>query len=74
MTPAKARATLGADELAVFVHHRDFTVGGSAGRYRWFRGPGKACGLVEPRVEPKRSAFLWWRPHKAHRPGGDGCT
>jgi hypothetical protein len=41
-------------------------VGGSAAA--------KACGLVEPRSEPKSSASLGRRPHKAHRPGDDGCT
>jgi hypothetical protein len=34
----------------------------------------KACGLVEPRGESRSSASLWWRPHKAHRPGDDGRT
>jgi hypothetical protein len=36
--------------------------------------PARACGLVEPRSQPKSSASLWRRPHKAHRPGDDGCT
>lgn len=32
-----------------------------------------ACRLAELRTEPQSSAFVWQRPHKASRPGYDGC-